>query len=139
MEAKISGIPSADLPPCYAPGDIDAGFDRKEAPQVKEMRCFMKKSRIELEKEILCKMIFVYCKGHKHGKVPCEECSELTEYSLRRLESCRFGDDKRFCSKCTVHCYEPDTRRRIREVMKYSGPRILFYYPLASVKHLFQK
>ena len=99
----------------------------------------MNKSRVELEKEIVSKMILIYCKGHKRGMAPCAECSELTEYAYRRLESCRFGDDKTFCSKCTVHCYEPEMRRRIREVMKYSGPRIIFYYPLAAVQHLFHK
>lgn len=63
-------------------------------------------------------MLSIYCKGHKYGKAPCAECSELTEYACSRLESCRFGYDKTFCSKCTVHCYEPDMRRRIKEVMK---------------------
>ena len=32
-------------------------------------------------------------------------------------------EEKTFCSNCTVHCYRPEMRERIRTVMRYAGPR----------------
>lgn len=99
----------------------------------------MNKSRIELEKKILCRMIFIYCKGNKHGEVPCSQCKELLDYANQRLSLCKFGENKTFCSRCTVHCFKPEMREVVRNVMKYSGPRILFYNPIMTMKHFLQK
>lgn len=96
-----------------------------------------KKNRIEYEKQMVAFMIELYCKGHKHSEnVPCKECEELFEYSKSRLENCRFSENKTFCNKCSVHCYKPQMKNRIREVMKYSGPRMIFYHPVIALKHL---
>lgn len=84
-------------------------------------------------------MIWIYCKAHKHDNVLCSECSELVEYSNNRLDACKFGNIKTFCSKCKVHCYKPEMRENIKKVMRYSGPRILFYNPLMAIKHFLQK
>ena len=35
-----------------------------------------------------------------------------------RLDRCPFRDEKPTCSNCLVHCYKPDMRERIREVMR---------------------
>ncbi len=94
-------------------------------------------SRIESEKIVVDKMVSIYCKGHKH-KENCE-CGELAEYAHKRLDSCKFGNDKSFCSKCTVHCYKPEMRERIKIIMKYSGPRMLFHNPVMAIKHILQK
>lgn len=95
--------------------------------------------RIEFEKKIVYKMILIYCKGHKHDKKLCSECSALVEYAHKRLDACKFGNDKTFCSKCNVHCYKPEMRDSIKKVMRYSGPRILFYNPIMAIKHFLQK
>lgn len=95
--------------------------------------------RIEHEKKIVNKMIWIYCKGHKHSNVLCSECSILVEYAHKRLDACKFGNDKKFCSKCNVHCYKPEMRESIKKVMKYSGPRMLFYSPIIVIKHSLQK
>ncbi len=99
----------------------------------------MKESRIELEKKTLTKMIYLYCEGHKHGEKPCEDCRKLLDYALQRLDKCKFGESKSFCSKCTVHCYKPEMRENITRVMKYSGPRMLIYSPIIAIKHLFSR
>ncbi len=46
--------------------------------------------------------------------------AELLEYSLHRLEQCPFEPKPR-CRNCRVRCYRDDYRRRIRQVMRYSG------------------
>lgn len=43
---------------------------------------------------------------------------------------------KTFCSNCPVHCYRPEMRERIRQVMRDSGPRMLFHHPAAAIRHL---
>jgi len=92
-------------------------------------------SRIDREKRIVGAMIRIYCRGMGHGETLCEECSGLLDYSASRLGSCRFGEGKPFCSKCKVHCYKKGMRDRIREVMRYSGPRMVFKYPLVAMRH----
>lgn len=94
----------------------------------------------EREKKLIPVMIKKYCRGkHKaRGGALCEECRALTEYALFRLEKCPFKANKKFCSFCKVHCYRPDMREKIKEVMKYSGPRMVFTHPAFALKHVFQ-
>ena len=101
--------------------------------------CSMKKSRIEQEKKVLKEMVKIYCNGPGHGKEICENCKELIEYANQRLDVCKFGDNKPFCSKCTIHCYKQEMRELVKQVMRYSGPRMLIYNPLMALKHLIQK
>ena len=81
-------------------------------------------------------MIRIFCHGH-HGRRSgiCPECRELLEYAERRLENCPFKENKPRCSKCTVNCYKPDMAGRIRAVMKYAGPRMLYRHPVLTGVH----
>lgn len=92
----------------------------------------------EQEKRMVSEMIALYCrKEHKTEKGRlCEECAELTEYARQRSDRCPFMESKTFCSNCKVHCYRPDMRERIRAVMRFSGPRMLFHHPIAATKHV---
>ncbi len=47
-------------------------------------------------------------------------------------------ETKTFCSNCTVHCYKPEMRARIREVMAFSGPRMLLVRPLMVLRHMWE-
>ena len=76
--------------------------------------------------------------GHG-GPGLCGECRELLEYSLARLDHCKFGNAKTKCHKCPVHCYRPDMREKIRTVMRFSGPRMLLYHPLEALRYLFSR
>ncbi|MHA1112635.1 MAG: nitrous oxide-stimulated promoter family protein [Promethearchaeota archaeon] len=90
-------------------------------------------------KKIISKITENYCKKNHRGNDLCEECQSLKKYALARLENCPWGDFKPVCSKCPVHCYQPDMREKIKEVMRSSGPSILFSYPLLSLKYLRSK
>ena len=79
------------------------------------------------------------CQVGHGGKGLCGECRELLEYSLARLEHCKFGNAKTKCHKCPVHCYRPDMREKIRTVMRFSGPRMLLYHPLEALRYLFSR
>lgn len=94
-------------------------------------------SKREREKELVSQMILLYCqKQHGTKKGLCAECSELDRYARLRSEKCPFMETKTFCSNCKVHCYKPDMRQKIREVMRFSGPRMIFRHPITAIRHV---
>lgn len=94
------------------------------------------KSKREKEKNIVKLMIELYCKGHKHTENGlCDSCEELVRYSHKRVDLCPFMETKTFCQHCRVHCYSQEMREKIKEVMRYSGPRMLFFHPIIVIKH----
>lgn len=66
----------------------------------------------------------------------CSECATLDEYTRMRSDKCPFMESKTFCSNCKVHCYRDDMREKIREVMRFSGPRMILYHPVMAVRHV---
>ena len=93
-------------------------------------------SKTENEKRILERMIFLYCsKKHHPTNGLCPGCEALRSYALVRLVRCPFKEDKNACKDCMAHCYQKDKRIEIRKVMKFSGPRMLFYYPFDFIRH----
>ena len=97
-------------------------------------------SRMRREARTVELMIRRYCRAHHphhHGTGLCAECNELLRYALARLQHCPFQENKSTCAKCPVHCYAPEKRRRIKDVMRYSGPRLVWSHPYLSIMHLF--
>ena len=93
----------------------------------------------EREKEIVSQMISLYCKKkHRSGKELCKKCEELRTYAKVRSDKCPFMETKTFCSNCKVHCYQPAMREKIREVMRFSGPRMIFTHPIMVTKHMIE-
>ncbi len=43
---------------------------------------------------------------------------------------------KTTCDRCEIHCYTREQLERIREVMRYAGPRMLLHHPIAAIRHL---
>lgn len=92
----------------------------------------------------LALFISVYC-THKHpgalkapvelkthdlaaitGSTPslCPSCSKLLAHAFVKRSTCPL-DPKPACKHCPQHCYHPEYRRRIQEVMRYSGRRLV--------------
>ncbi len=94
-------------------------------------------NRRKKEKDVLREMIAIYCHGvHKTKKGDlCPECLALNDYAQMRTDKCPFMETKTFCSNCKVHCYKPEMRAKIKEVMKYAGPRMIFYHPVLAILH----
>lgn len=90
----------------------------------------------EEEKETVSLMIRLYCRSNHKCKELCEECAALDRYARERSNRCPFMETKTFCSNCKVHCYKPEMREKIRTVMRFSGPRMIFYHPIKAIKHL---
>lgn len=93
--------------------------------------------RREREERLVSQMIALYCvKRHGSAGGLCPECRELEQYAHQRIGQCPFMREKTFCSNCRVHCYASEKRRKIREVMCFSGPRMLFRHPLTAMRHV---
>lgn len=93
----------------------------------------------EKEKELVSQMILLYCKK-KHGvrQGLCADCAELDSYARLRSDKCPFMETKTFCSNCKVHCYKPAMRKKIRQIMRFSGPRMLFHHPIMALRHVIE-
>jgi predicted amidophosphoribosyltransferase len=93
-------------------------------------------ARFNREYVTIRNMVAIHC-THKHTRPGlCADCRELLEYSKTRLEKCPYDENKPTCSRCTIHCYDPAHRERIKAVMKYAGPRMLLYHPAQALRHL---
>lgn len=95
------------------------------------------KDKIEIEKSLVFLMIKIFCKSNHKNNILCKECIELYNYASMQINRCRFIETKTFCSACPSHCYKKDMREKIREVMIFSGKRMIFYRPILALKHLF--
>jgi hypothetical protein len=94
----------------------------------------------EAEFKVLRRFVEVYCRKH-HGAARgemCADCAELLAYGLARLVKCPY-DPKPSCKNCPVHCYRPDMRRRMREVMRFSGRYMIKHGRLDWVVRYFSR
>ncbi len=91
----------------------------------------------EREKRMVSQMIALYCrkKHHTRGGL-CPQCAALDAYAKMRADKCPFMETKTFCSNCRIHCYKPDMRAKIREVMRFAGPRMILHHPVAAIRHV---
>lgn len=96
-------------------------------------------TRIEEEKQTVEVMVRLYCRKVHGSEELCNECRELLDYAIVRLDWCRFGEQKPTCDRCPIHCYKPEMRERMRAAMRYSGPRMMLYHPVMAIKHVVRK
>ena len=54
-------------------------------------------SRVEEEKRGIEVMVRFYCRHHHGGSQLCSDCQQLLTYAHRRLDRCRFGEQKSTC------------------------------------------
>ncbi len=95
-------------------------------------------SKRQREKETVSLMIHLYCRKKHGGKELCPQCAQLDAYARARSDKCPFMETKTFCSNCKVHCYKPEMREKIREVMRFSGPRMIFHHPIMAIRHVIE-
>jgi hypothetical protein len=95
------------------------------------------KVRLERESGTLKDMVLIFCNNrHNTDKNLCADCAELLEYALKRFEKCPYGEAKPACLKCETHCYKPEMRKKVRAVMKYSGPKMIWKHPVKALRHI---
>lgn len=96
----------------------------------------MRGKRIQREIKTINKMIKLYEKSYP---APIEQPNlyqDLYTYAVKRLEKCRYGENKPACKQCPVHCYQPKMREQMKRIMRWSGPRMIIFHPTLAIKHL---
>ena len=96
-------------------------------------------TRVEEEKRGIEVMVRFYCRHHHGGSQLCSDCQQLLTYAHRRLDRCRFGEQKSTCRLCPVHCYSPRMAEQMRVVMRWAGPRMMLHHPVMAIKHLLRE
>lgn len=97
--------------------------------------------RLRREKKTVRAMIRIFCRDShsaddRAGQPLCPACQELLDYASCRIDRCPFGEQKPTCANCPIHCYKPEMRQRIRDVMRHAGPRMLTRHPVLAIMHL---
>jgi len=97
-----------------------------------------KNARINRETKTISTLVTLYCKNHhdESGGGICDECNHIQEYAVKRLQKCPFIENKPTCAKCLVHCYNKDMQNKVKQIMRYSGPRLLLSHPILAIRHL---
>lgn len=96
--------------------------------------------KIDRAKNTIQLMISTYCelKRHSPDSHLCHDCEELLNYALSKLDKCPKGEKRKGCRRCEIHCYSPEMRQRIREVMRYMGPRWIFILPYIKLRNFWR-
>lgn len=95
----------------------------------------------EQEKQTVGLMIELYCHGPSRYQGACplpglwRLCAAMPD---ARVDHCPHMETKTFCSACKTHCYKPQMREAIRQVMRWSGPRMIFHHPVLAIRHLIE-
>ncbi len=92
--------------------------------------------KTDKDKQTIKYMVELYCKHKLKMNEISDEYNQLIEYAFARLEHCKYGENKPACKNCPTHCYKQEMRSKMRIVMKWAGPRMLLYSPLAAIRHL---
>lgn len=91
--------------------------------------------------QVLALFTAVYCRAHQHEAMAelknlpsqlqrlqryryCRECLDFLHYAIERRLHCPL-DDKPSCKHCSIHCYRPGHREKVREIMRFSGQRLI--------------
>lgn len=93
--------------------------------------------RLRREIKTVEKMLALSCR-ERHGAVGdlCDRCEALRLYVRERIDQCPFGSGKPTCLNCQVHCFKPEMREAVRDVMRYAGPRMMKRHPVLTILHL---
>jgi hypothetical protein len=70
-----------------------------------------------------------------HPVALCPDCTKLAAHALVKRSRCSM-DPKPECKHCPNHCYHPEYRRQIREVMRFSGTQIMLRGRIDYLVHL---
>lgn len=81
-------------------------------------------------------MVAMYCRNHHHSAEICADCQKLLDYAEEKLQHCPLKEKRTTCGTCQIHCYKPEMKKRIKEVMRYAGPRMIKHHPLLALKHV---
>lgn len=103
--------------------------------------------------KVLAKFVRIYCAAHHDGQgaveiageltgtfakelVLCSDCRALFEHALLKRRNCPL-EPKPTCRDCHIHCYSTEFRAKIREIMAFSGRKMILHGRLDYLWHYF--
>ncbi len=93
-------------------------------------------ARIQRERITVRAMVGMYCRRYHGGPQFCDLCADLADYADSKLDRCPYGGEKPACTNCPIHCYQSEPRERMRKIMRFAGPRMIWRHPCLAVRHL---
>ena len=102
-----------------------------------------KAGKVDKDRRTLEAIGQIYCTAH-HADAPkdaaglCSSCRETVDRTLARTVACPNGHEGN-CQDCEIHCQRGEAQERIREMMRYSAPRMTFRHPLMTAEYLRKK
>lgn len=72
----------------------------------------------------------------RKGLLLCPDCASLLAHGIQKRRSCPL-DPKPTCKECHIHCYSREYRARIREIMAFSGRRMILRGRIDYLWHYF--
>ncbi len=66
----------------------------------------------------------------------CPDCAALLDHGIRKRLNCPL-DPKPTCKDCHIHCYSKEYRASIREIMAFSGRKMILRGRLDYLWHYF--
>jgi len=101
--------------------------------------------------KLIGKFVEVYCAG-RHGGIEraafslpaglgerrlCPECSTFMQYAVTRRMKCPLEAEKPTCKHCRIHCYNKANLEKVKEIMAYSGKKLMLRGRLDYIWHYF--
>ncbi len=84
-------------------------------------------NNFENERKIVKVMIRIYCKNLQYSnKQFYDNCLKPFVYTNRTLEYCLYGENKPSCKKCSFYFYKQEMREKVRSVMQFSSPIMIY-------------
>ncbi|MDK9718624.1 MAG: nitrous oxide-stimulated promoter family protein [Trichlorobacter sp.] len=116
------------------------------------MRSMHKEPTAQQAKDIkvIARFTEVWCAGQLHsnqqqitvypGMQPltlCPECAAFLEYAAKKRLHCPLEAEKPTCRRCRIHCYAPQQRTLVKQIMAWSGKRMILRGRLDYLWHYF--
>lgn len=96
----------------------------------------MASARLKRERDTIRAMFEIYCQG-RHGTrgALCPDCQGVLDYAFKRIDKCPYAETKPTCKNCVTHCYAKEMQTKVKEIMRFSGPRMPLRHPILTLGH----
>ena len=102
----------------------------------------MENTHLDKDRKTLEAIGRIYCGAHHDGAKDavglCPACREAINATFGRAAACPFGHEGN-CQDCDIHCQRGEAQKRIREIMRYSAPRMALRHPFMTADYLRKK